>query len=106
MTEFSYIYNNVIAVLQKQKRVKFHSSVLKNKTSNMNLTVIRIFEGVSRCAKRLLDKKTGVLLPGNMQTRGKHSLTRPKAFVINKYQRKEESIGVYGYCLLASNTNR
>lgn len=37
----------------------------------------------------------------NVQARCKSHATRPKAFVTNRYQKTEEAIGLYGYCLLA-----
>lgn len=72
----------------------------------MNLT--KIF-GVSRGAKCALDRRTYVSLFSNvnMQVRCKSKQTRPKAIETNKYRKSEDKIGVYGYCLLASNaTNK
>lgn len=66
---------------------------------------MRIFGG-SRSAKCFFfDKRTHILLPNNAnaQARCKNSLTKPIAHVVNKYQRPDNSIGMYGYSLLASN---
>lgn len=62
--------------------------------------------GNSRIARYALDKRAHVFLFGNanMQVRCKSQKIMRKAIEINRYQRPEESIGVYGYCLLASNT--
>lgn len=73
----------------------------------MNLTVVKML-GNSRIARYALDKRAHVSLFGNanMQVRCKSQkiMRSNKAIEINRYQRPEESIGVYGYCLLASNT--
>ncbi|XP_029154859.1 surfeit locus protein 1 [Nylanderia fulva] len=70
----------------------------------MNLTAARIFRG-SRTARYVLDKGTHVLLFDdvckNMQIRCKSKISTRKAFESNKYKRSEDSIGVYGYCLLS-----
>lgn len=70
----------------------------------MNMILTKIFH-VSRGIKCALDKRVHVSLFGNVntQTRYKSKLTRPKAIVMNKYNKPEETIGLFGYCLLASN---
>lgn len=52
-----------------------------------------------------LDRRAHISLFGNVNTqvRCKSDLTRPKAFESNKFKKTEEPIGLYGYCLLASN---
>ncbi|XP_070157835.1 surfeit locus protein 1 isoform X1 [Polyergus mexicanus] len=67
----------------------------------MNLTAVKML-GNSRAARYAFDKRTHVFLFGNanMQARCKSKKIMHKAVEINRYQRSEESIGVYGYCLL------
>lgn len=69
---------------------------------NMNLTAVKIF-GDSRVARYALDKQARVLLfsNANMQARYKSKKTVFKAIEMNKYKQTEETIGVYGYCLLS-----
>lgn len=71
----------------------------------MNLTAVKML-GNSRAARYVFDKRTHMFLFGdaNMQVRCKSKKIMRKAIEINRYQRREEPIGVYGYCLLASNT--
>lgn len=71
----------------------------------MNLT--KIF-GVSRGTKYALDRTHVSLFNNvNMQARCKSKHARPKAIETNRYRKNEDEIGVYGYCLLASNaTNK
>ncbi|KAL6430987.1 hypothetical protein ACFW04_007034 [Cataglyphis niger] len=70
----------------------------------MNLMAIKML-GNSRIARYALDKRAHVSLFGNanMQVRCKSQkiMRSNKAIEINRYQRPEESIGVYGYCLLS-----
>ncbi|XP_071575350.1 surfeit locus protein 1 isoform X1 [Temnothorax nylanderi] len=65
----------------------------------MNLT--KIF-GLSRGVKCALDRSAHVSLFSNVNTqaRCKSKLTRPKAIETNRYRKSEETIGLYGYCLL------
>lgn len=67
----------------------------------MNLTAVKIFGG-ARAARYALDKQAHVLL----QARCKSKITTRKAIETNRYQRSEDSIGLYGYCLLASNATQ
>ncbi|XP_011872727.1 PREDICTED: surfeit locus protein 1 [Vollenhovia emeryi] len=55
--------------------------------------------GISR-VKCVLDRKAHIFGNVNTQVRCKGKLTRPKAFESNRYQKSEEKIGLYGYCLL------
>lgn len=70
----------------------------------MNLTAVKFF-GDSRAARYVLDRRAHMLLFGDAkktQTRCK-SQKMPKAIEMNRYQKSEEPIGIYGFCLLASN---
>lgn len=71
---------------------------------HMNLSFTNIFR-CSKSTKCVLRKKTHVLLfrsDANKQVRYKSIMKKPKAIETNRYRRSEESIGLYGYCLLVS----
>jgi len=66
---------------------------------------LKIF-GVLRNVKCALDKRVHILLFDNVNTQARcnsSKLTRPKAIETNRYKKTEDEIGLYGYCLLASN---
>ncbi|KYM94491.1 Surfeit locus protein 1 [Cyphomyrmex costatus] len=69
----------------------------------MNLSKIFGFLRGANCA---FNRRVHVLLSGNVNTQARYQsrdvkLTRPKAIETNKYRKPEETIGLYGYSLLA-----